>query len=220
MAHTGTLAPVSRPAGLRDQIHERLRSAILTGELAPGTPVIEADLAARLGASRTPVREALRRLESEGLVVPRGARGSVVRNVPPDEARCIFEIRSALEALAARRAARRRDPAALNRIGEALASMSANVDDPVALERADTAFHDEIVAAAGGDRLTRMLTDIREETIAYRFLSLRDGARRRATVAEHTAIFKALRAGDADAAASAMAHHVENAAAVVAEQHA
>src|ERR1700738_2173034 len=99
----------SRPGAglpLRARIHARLRTAILSGELAPGTPVIEAELAGRLGASRTPVREALRRLEAEGLLEPRGLRGSVVRALRSDEVECVFEIREALESLAARRAAR------------------------------------------------------------------------------------------------------------------
>src|SRR5580658_1901535 len=95
------LQPLRREQPLRDRIHDRLRSAILSGELAPGSPIIEAELAARLGASRTPVREALRRLETEGLLEPRGLRGSVVRVLDSGEIDCLFEIREALESLAA-----------------------------------------------------------------------------------------------------------------------
>ncbi|MEA2687933.1 MAG: hypothetical protein QOD51_540, partial [Candidatus Eremiobacteraeota bacterium] len=99
--HAKTLQPLRRGLPLRDRIHDRLRAAIISGELSPGTPVIEAELATRLGASRTPVREALRRLEAEGLLEPRGLRGSVVRELKSDEVECVFEIREALESLAA-----------------------------------------------------------------------------------------------------------------------
>ena len=105
----GLVGQVERPRSLRDQVYDRLRAAILSGDLAPGAPIIEAEIAATLGASRTPVREALRRLETEGMLEPRGNRGSVVRELHLDEVVCIFEIREALETLAARRAARRMD---------------------------------------------------------------------------------------------------------------
>ena len=202
------LQPLRREQPLRDRIHDRLRSAILSGELAPGSPVIEAELAARLGASRTPVREALRRLETEGLLEPRGLRGSVVRVLDPGEIDCLFEIREALESLAARRAARAVNAATLRRLERHLAGMRAALEDPNAMERHDTAFHDAIVASGGSERLKRMLSEIREELIVHRFLSLSDPARRRRTIREHEAILAALRAGDGDAAAAHTAEHV------------
>ena len=202
------LRPLTRELPMRDRIHEQLRAAILQGDLAPGTPVVEAELAARLGASRTPIREALRRLESEGLLEPRGLRGTVVRTVDPAEVACIFEIREALESLAARRAAEAIDDATLAALAEDLAGMRSALDDPTAMERHDTAFHDRILAAAHGERLRRMLSDLREELITYRFLSLSDAARRRETVAEHAAILDALRAHDPQRAAAATATHI------------
>ncbi|GAC1557550.1 MAG: GntR family transcriptional regulator [Polyangiales bacterium] len=206
-----SLQPLRRGLPLRDRIHDRLRSAILSGELSPGTPVIEAELANRLGASRTPVREALRRLEAEGLLEPRGLRGSVVRALASDDVDCIFEIREALESLAARRAARTIREADLRKLEGHVAQMRAAVDDANEMERQDTAFHDVILAAASGDRLKRMLTDLREELIAYRFLSLSDSDRRRATIVEHEDILAALRAHDEQAAATRIAAHIANA---------
>ncbi|HTW85249.1 MAG TPA: GntR family transcriptional regulator [Candidatus Sulfotelmatobacter sp.] len=203
-----TLQPLRREQPLRDRIHDRLRTAILSGELAPGTPVIEAELAARLGASRTPVREALRRLEAAGLLEPRGQRGSVVRVLAASEIEALFEIREALESLAARRAARAANNAVLRRVERHLAGMRAAIDDPNEMERHDTDFHDAIVAAGGSERLKRMLSDIREELIVHRFLSLSDPLRRRATLREHEAIVVALRAGDEAAAAARSAEHV------------
>ncbi len=210
-----TLQPLRRGPSLRDRIHDRLRTAIVTGELAPGSPVIEAELAARLGASRTPVREALRRLEAEGLLEPRGLRGSVVRELRTDQVECVFEIREALESLAARRAARTIRDGDLRRLDEIVARMRSSVGDANEMERRDTAFHDLILAIASGERLKRMLTELREELIAYRFLSLSDPERRSATVGEHEAILEALRARDEDAAGARTAAHIANARAAV-----
>jgi DNA-binding GntR family transcriptional regulator len=209
--HGKSLQPLRRVLPLRDRIHDRLRTAIISGEMPPGTPVIEAELATRLGASRTPVREALRRLEAEGLLEPRGLRGSVVRALASDEVDCIFEIREALESLAARRAARTIGEPDLRKLTHFLERMRASIDDANEMERHDTAFHDVILAVANGDRLKRMLTELREELIAYRFLSLNDEERRHATVAEHEAILEALRAHDQNAAASRTAAHIANA---------
>ncbi|HEY0395812.1 MAG TPA: GntR family transcriptional regulator [Candidatus Elarobacter sp.] len=210
-----SLQPLRRALPLRDRIHDKLRSAIISGELSPGTPVIEAELATRLGASRTPVREALRRLEAEGLLEPRGMRGSVVRALRSDEVACVFEIREALESLAARRAARTMREPELRKLRDCLARMRDSVDDANEMERHDTAFHDVILANANGDRLKRMLTELREELIAYRFLSLSDADRRRATIAEHEAVVDALHAHDEQAAAARTAEHIANARAAV-----
>jgi DNA-binding GntR family transcriptional regulator len=213
--HPKSLQPLRRVLPLRDRIHDRLRAAIISGELSPGSPVIEAELATKLGASRTPVREALRRLEAEGLLEPRGLRGSVVRALRSDEVECVFEIREALESLAARRAARSMREPELRKLDQHLGQLRASVDDPNEMERHDTAFHDTILAMANGDRLKRMLTELREELIAYRFLSLSDPERRRATVIEHTGIVAAIRAHDEDEAARLTAKHIANARAVV-----
>lgn len=206
---------LARPQSLRDRIHDRLRSAILSGELAPGTPVIEAELAARLGASRTPVREALRRLESEGLLEPRGLRGTVVRELKDEDVTCIFEIREALESLAARRATRRMDPETLAELRAIVGRMKNAVDDPNEMERLDTAFHDRILATAEGERLHRMLMDLREEIVTWRFLSLSTAERRAASVDEHAAILRAIETGDEDVVAEVTEAHIAQARASV-----
>lgn len=206
----GLVGQVERPRSLRDQIYDRLRAAILSGDLAPGAPIIEADIAATLGASRTPVREALRRLETEGMLEPRGNRGSVVRELHLDEVVCIFEIREALETLAARRASRRmdeRDYAELERLVE---RMQKHVDDPSEMERLDTAFHDYILAHADGHRLKRMLGDLRSDIQPWRVIALSTSVRRRATLDEHKAMLHAMRSQDEAAVARATARHIGN----------
>jgi DNA-binding GntR family transcriptional regulator len=93
--------------------------------------------------------------------------------------------------------------------------MRESVDDANEMERHDTAFHDVILANANGERLKRMLTELREELIAYRFLSLSDAERRRATIAEHEAVLNALHAHDEHGAAARTAEHIANARAAV-----
>lgn len=205
------LPALARALPLREQIHGQLRSAILSGEFAPGTPLVEAELAARLGASRTPVREALQRLETEGLLERRGLRGIVVRELKEDDVTCIFEIREALESLAARRAARRMSREMLAELAGIVTTMRVAIDDANELERLDTAFHDRILATAEGARLRRMLSDLREEIVTWRFLSLSTPERRAATVAEHEAMLEALRAGDEDRVAQITAEHIAQA---------
>ncbi len=204
------MGQVERPRPLRDQIYDRLRAAILSGDLAPGSPIIEADVAATLGASRTPVREALRRLETEGMLEPRGNRGSVVRELHLDEVVCIFEIREALETLAARRASRRMDDRDYAELDRLLERMQKFVDDPGEMERLDTAFHDCILGHADGHRLKRMLGDLRSDIQPWRIIALSTAERRRATIEEHAAMLRAMRSQDEAAVARATARHIEN----------
>jgi len=206
----GLRGHVERPPSLRDQVYDRLRAAILSGELAPGAPVIEAEIAARLGASRTPVREALRRLETEGMLEPRGTRGSVVRELKRDEVECIFEIREALETLAARRASRRAGETDLVEFARLVERMAQHVDDPSEMERLDTLFHDRILALADGHRLKRMLGDLRADTLPWRFIALTTAARRHATVEEHAAMLAAIRAKDEAAIVATTTRHIVN----------
>ena len=206
----GLRGHVERPRSLRDQVYDRLRAAILSGELAPGAPVIEAELATALGASRTPVREALRRLETEGMLEPRGARGSVVRELKRDEVECIFEIREALETLAARRASRRLVQGDYVDFERLVERMAKHVDDPSEMERLDTLFHDRILARADGARLKKMLGDLRADILPWRFIALATADRRHATVREHAAMLAALRTRDEAAIVATTACHIVN----------
>jgi DNA-binding GntR family transcriptional regulator len=210
-AKTGGLrGRLERPRSLREQIYQRMRTAIFTGELAPGTPVIEADVAATLGASRTPVREALRRLESEGLLEPRGVRGTIVRALEREEVECVFDVREALETIAAQRASRRmaeRDYAELERL---LGRMKKSVEDPAELERLDTLFHERILAHADGKRLKKILEDLRADILLWRFIALSTPKRRHEIVEEHAAMVEAMRRHDDAAVARATSRHIQN----------
>ncbi len=204
------VATLRRPVALRDQIHDQLRAAIVNGSLPPGTILVEEEIAARFGASRTPVREALRRLEAERLLERRGLRGLVVRTLDEDDVVCVFEIREALESLAARRAKRRLTPDDLAILEHLVAEMRAHVEDRDALERADTAFHDAIADLADDERLRRMLVDARDEILTWRFLSLSSDTRRSDSLHEHEAMLEAFRTGNEDDVARTTAEHLRN----------
>jgi DNA-binding GntR family transcriptional regulator len=214
----GLDARLERPRSLRDQIYDRLRAAILSGEMPAGSAVIEVDIATRLGASRTPVREALRRLETEGMLEPRGGRGTVVRELKRDEVTCIFEIREALESLAARRASRRMAESDYREIERLIERMRKHVDDSAEMERLDTAFHDRILAHADGIRLKRMLGDLRSDILPWRFIALATPERRAAIVNEHAATLAAMRSRDEEAIAQATSRHINNTLAALASE--
>ena len=114
-----TIGPVHQPP-LRSLVSDELRRLVITGELPPGTRIVEDRLAARLGVSRNPVREALQALAAEGFVDILPRRGAVVAQVTQAEAEDLFDVRAALEPLAARLAARRSDGAGHERLREVL----------------------------------------------------------------------------------------------------
>jgi DNA-binding GntR family transcriptional regulator len=202
---------LTRAPSLREQVYERLREAIVMGDLAPGTAIVEAEIAASLGASRTPVREALMRLETEGLVEPRGLRGMVVRELKRDELECVFEIREALETLAARRASRRMTDVDVAAFRGLVARMHAHVDDAHEMSRLGAAFHDRILALADGERLKRMLGDLRADIQPWRTIGLATEKRRRESAVEHEEMLDAMLAKDEAAIVAVTAAHIHNA---------
>lgn len=211
----GSRGELQRPRPLRDQIYDRLRAAILSGEMPAGTPLIEVEIAVRLGASRTPVREALRRLETEGMVEPRGGRGTVVRELKLDEVGCILEIRESLEKIAALRAARRMEKRDYQKMERIVERMRKCVDDLSEMERLDTEFHDEILAHAEGIRLKRMLGDLRSDILPLRSYALATLDRRQAVVNEHASMLKAMTARNEAAIAKATSRHITNTRAAI-----
>lgn len=140
---------LSRKPDLAAEAEDALRAAILSGELGPGAPMAQADLAERLGVSRQPVMQALQALRREGLVVERGKRGLEVAPLAPDRLRGVYDVRAALEGLAARRAAEAGDPDA--RLEPVLARGRAAIENgaAAALVAVDVEFHTMIYALAG-----------------------------------------------------------------------
>ncbi|MGH2516978.1 MAG: GntR family transcriptional regulator, partial [Ktedonobacterales bacterium] len=193
-------APVSRLC-LRDAAYYRLRDWILDGTLAPDEPLRDEALAEALGMSRTPVREALQRLEDDGLVVTTATRRSFVSPVTLAQAREIFPIVESLEALAVRLASSRMDDAALAAMRAANARLAAALaaEDATAALEADTALHAAFLERTGNGELIALLADLKSKVrrIERTFWG---GADRRDSLRDHDELIAAFAAHDGDAA--------------------
>lgn len=194
----------ARPAMSQSQEAEsRLRGMILDMELGPGERLTERWAEAQLGASRTPIRAALLRLASEGLVRREG-RGWIVAPLDQREMEQLFVFREVLEVAAVRLAAARIDPAALDSLEALLATCTASLSKETAHETG-TAFHVKLAELGGNDFISRGVTDAITRLSRARWL---DTDAEHHGWDEHRAILAALRAGDADAAASLVQTHL------------
>ena len=209
---------VSRPA-LRDQVKDLLLERLARGEYAPGDRLVETAIARELGVSQAPVREALRDLEQLGLVVHEPHRGCSVRKVSTAELREAFPVRAALEAVAARLAARAITPAELAELEHQLEQMleAARAGDPLAQAHANARFHGTIVRAASNATLERLWSLL--EPFARTYLtSVQPDANLEELAERHRPILDALRAGDPAAAAQVMHDHLIQAADLLSEE--
>jgi DNA-binding GntR family transcriptional regulator len=199
-----------------DQVHARLKEQIELGELAPGTPLSELSLVERTGASRTPVREALRRLAAEGLVDLTPRLGARVSRVSAQSVRDLFEFRLLLEPMAIRQAteAAAADPARRATFADMRAGF-ARIKSRTPSQERSRAFYEladrfdwAIIDATRNEHLRRAIADLRPHTARLRNLSHLDPRRTEVSVDEHLAICDALLAGDGDTAASRIADHL------------
>ena len=186
---------------LRDDVHRRIRDAIVRGELQPGEKLRDGELGEWLGVSRTPVREALLRLAEAGLVTARPGRETIVAPEDPVTLAHARTISAELHALAARLAAPHAaaDPAALARLNEANERLR-TATDPEAAITADTDVHDVVVALSGNPLLPGQLDTLVPILLRAEFLHF-DAQTAAASAAQHDAIAQALATGDADRAA-------------------
>lgn len=196
---------------LWEQVRGRLREDILAGELAPGTVLSEVALARDFGTSRGPIREALGRLASEGLVTITPRRGAIITELTRDEFVGAYQVREALETLAIRLAVPRLDEADLTRLRALHEEMVEHAEggEVDAFFSANAAFHELFVASSGNQKLQEMYRLLLDQMGRYlaRSLALRGSVER--SVAEHAAILEAVEAGDADRAARLLADHIE-----------
>lgn len=196
---------------LRDVVFQTLRQAILRGELKPGERLMEIHLAQKLGVSRTPVREAIHKLELEGLVLMIPRKGAVVAEITLRDLEEVLEVRMALEELAVRSACRRINKEQLAELRELAESFKAALsgEDVSAYVEADVALHDAIYAATGNSRLVQMLSNLREQMYRYRMEYLKDRGAHNRLATEHEEILTALENRDEAAAVKSMRFHVE-----------
>ena len=198
------------PSSLADRVYSTLRQEIVSGALQPGTRLSEPVLAAELSTSRTPVREALRRLEQDGLVEKSQGGGLQVAALTRDGAAEIMGIRSALEAYAAGLAAQRITDEELLTLREAhrRAEAALENDDMDELVRANTVFHDGVTAASHTPRCSALIAGLQDWVLRYRPAALADEAVRRRSFAEHAEILDALERSDAERAETLMRAHI------------
>jgi DNA-binding GntR family transcriptional regulator len=197
-----------------EQVHSFIQRALLSGQLNPGDRLAEGELAAALGISRTPIREALRQLESDGLVVVLPHRGTFVRTLDPRRGRQLYEARLLLEPTAARAAAARITDQQLEALRPLLDSArhEANAGDMGGASVDNEAFHVAVFKIADNDVLLELWYRVWAEWQLFRVCAWRNKPQRPRDVAtEHTALYEALAARDESRAAAIMTEHLAHA---------
>ena len=197
---------------LRDVVFNTLRQAILKGELAPGERLMEIQLAEKLGVSRTPIREAIRKLELEGLVLMIPRKGAEVARISEKSMRDVLEVRRSLEELAIELACERMTEEDFKELDLAQNAFKKAVAGGTAMEIAETdeAYHDIIYNSTGNTRLVQILNNLREQMYRYRLEYVKDEANYKRLIAEHRVIYEAIRDRDRQTGAEAIKNHIDN----------
>ena len=191
----------------KPDLYETLKHAIISGEMSPGQPLLETSLAGTHGVSRTPIREALTRLEQDGLVA-RAARGLVVRERSSEEILDIYEVRIVLEGTAASMAAQRRtrmDVIKLQRLAERFAQVSRDDREAMITENRD--FHDAVWRAGHNEPLVDLLSRLNLHLARYSGTTLLEPGRAEEAAEEHKELVDAIERQDGEAAADVATRH-------------
>ena len=186
---------------------EAIKHAILAGDLRPGQPLVETDLAGLLGVSKTPVREALKTLAGAGLVTMSPYKGAVVRSVSAQQARHIYDLRLLLEPEAVRRSVAAGHDLTVARLA---LDRAASAADRAERSLANRDFHRELYAGAAKPMLGSILDDLRDQTALVSAEAWRQGDSWQQEANEHRAILDAASAGDAITASSLLSDHIRN----------
>lgn len=197
---------------LRDVVFYTLRQAILKGDLKPGERLMEIQLAKKLGVSRTPIREAIRKLELEGLVLMIPRKGAEVAEITEKNLRDVLEVRGALEKLAVQLACDQITKAQIHELREAAGAFrealtSGNVTE---IAEADEHFHDLINLATGNQKLIQLLNNLREQMYRYRVEYLKNEAVYPQLLSEHDSLIRAIEKRQREQAAEIVYRHIEN----------
>lgn len=189
--------------------YTRLLDEIRAGKLAPGERLLETELAARLGISRTPVREAIRQMEADGLVVHVPRSGARVRRLDYAEVNELYEMRGVLEGTAARLASRAASEVELAELEAINREMADALTDMDRLYRLNRQFHDALLNAARNRFLSKSVDGLKKTLLILGPSTMEEGERARLAVAEHGELIGALRARDGAAAEAAMRAHID-----------
>jgi len=194
-------------------VFETIREAIISGDLKPGERLMEVQLAEELGVSRTPVREAIRKLELEGFLIMLPRKGAYVAEISLKDIIDVFEIRAALDSLAAGLAAERITDEELEDLERSLLSVveSADQNDLDGIVDTDTSFHDIIYKASRNERLIQIINNLREQIQRFRTTSLAFPGRMQIAVDEHRKIVEAISERNVSLAQSLAQEHIESA---------
>ncbi len=207
------LAPIKLDSyqPLREVVCETLREAIRTGILQPGERLMEIKLAEELGVSRTPVREAIRKLEMEGYVIMMPRRGTYVANLSIRDVNEVFEIRTSLDSLARGLAAERFTDEELEQLERLLVLIGEYIEkgDMEKIVETDTEFHDILYQASRNSRLIGIILNLREQLTRFRAMSMAYPGRLKETLEEHSRIVEAIADGNVKAARKASELHME-----------
>lgn len=197
---------------LRDVVFNTLRQAILRGELKPGERLMEIQLANKLGVSRTPIREAIRKLELEGLVLMIPRKGAEVAEITEKNMMDVLEVRKALEELAVRLACERIRNVQIEEMKVAAADFENTLKsgDVTKIAEADVKFHDIVYFATDNQRLVTLLNNLREQMYRFRVEYLKQKECHPKLIHEHQMIIEAIRERDATRASELVGKHIDN----------
>lgn len=197
---------------LRDVVFNTLRQAILTGEMKPGERLMEIHLANKLGVSRTPIREAIRKLELEGLVIMIPRRGAEVAQITWKNLKDVLEVRRALDVLAIELACDRMTQEELQELYRACEDFAeaTKTKDARQIAQADVALHDLIVASTRNNRLIQLVNNLAEQMYRYRFEYIKDTSQHERLVQEHNDMYQSILRKDKESAARAVRKHIDN----------
>lgn len=195
---------------LRDVVFHTLRTGILRGDLEPGERLMEIRLADRLGVSRTPIREAIRMLQLEGLVVNVPRKGAHVAKITAKDLKDVLEVRAGLENLAVRLASTRITPEQVRNLRTTAESFRNHIGgNLIELAEIDEEFHTQIYRATRNQHLVQMLRNIKDQMYRYRVEYLKDRKSRESLASEHMSLCDTLEAGDTVSAVQIMNKHIQ-----------
>ena len=195
---------------LRDAVFQTLRQSILSGILQPGERLMELQLAHQLGVSRTPVREAIRRLEQEGLAQTLPRRGAIVADITRTDLEDVLEVRMALEVLAVQKACRAITQEQIRKLQKTAGEFEQCIEreDITAAALSDELFHEIIVESTGNRRLLQLLQNLRSQLYRYRLEHLKNPSSHPELIREHKLILDALNKHDEALAEEAIRTHI------------
>ncbi len=211
------LTPFADQQSLQERTYQALRSALLEGDYLPGERLYEVAIAQSLGVSRNPVREAVRRLQQDGLLELRPHYGIYVAAVPAEEVEDIYRLRSALVGVAAALAAERLTDTEIAELGRIVAEQQAGLVQPTPRSRAPSSivhadrFHHAIHVGARSPRLLALLEQIYAQVMHFRKLTLRYPGRAEISAEGHAQIYEALRRRNAEEAERLVREHIDGA---------